>query len=184
MSGYTGAAWPPGASAVKEEHIVAELPPAHLAAKLDRLFRSSAARRRGEFTYREVAAGVAARGLGPISATYVWQLRTGQRANPTLRHLEGLAAFFGVPASYFIDAEVSARVDADLELIVTLNDGALRRLALDAAGLSPESLAAVSVLVKQLRRVEGLPDSLGQTTPGADEPERVHRRRAPGGPRR
>jgi hypothetical protein len=76
---------------------------------------------------------------------------------------------------------VSARVDADLELIVTLNDGALRQLALDAAGLSPDSLAAVSALVQQLRRVEGSPSLLAQTTTSADEPARSRRRRAHGG---
>ena len=35
-----------------------------------------------------------------ISSTYVWQLRTGRRDNPTQKHLSALGAFFGVsPAS-------------------------------------------------------------------------------------
>ncbi len=36
-----------------------------------------------------------------ISSTYVWQLRTGRRDNPTQKHLSALAAFFGVSPMYF-----------------------------------------------------------------------------------
>jgi transcriptional regulator with XRE-family HTH domain len=155
----------------------AELPAARLAAKLDRLFRSTAARRRGEYTYREVVDGIAARGLPPISPTYVWQLRTGQRANPTRRHLESLAGFFGVPISYFFDDEVAARIDADLDLIVTLGDSAVRQLALDAAGLSPDSLAALCVVAGQLRRLENSSSLAHHLATSADTTERPHRRR-------
>jgi transcriptional regulator with XRE-family HTH domain len=158
----------------------ASVPPGHLAAKLGRLFRSAAARRRGELTYREVTSGIQRAGFAAMSATYVWQLRTGQRANPTMRHLEGLAAFFGVPVAYFFAAEVAARVEADLELIVALTDRSLRQLPLDAAGLSPASLAAVSALVEQLRRLEGSPGRPGRTTAGPDRPGAGRRRRAPG----
>src|SRR5690242_19066843 len=137
--------------------MVVQLPNGHLAGKLDRLFRSAAARRRGEFTYREVAAGIEHAGFAPISATYVWQQRTGQRSNPTMRHLEALAAFFGVPVSYFFDEQVAARVDADLDLVVALADSPLRQLTLSAAGLSDDSRAAVLALIQHLRRLEATP---------------------------
>jgi transcriptional regulator with XRE-family HTH domain len=137
--------------------MIAQLPVGHLAAKLDRLFRSAAARRRGEFTYREVAAGVERAGFAPISATYIWQLRTGQRGNPTMRHLEGLASFFGVPVSYFFDEPVATRGDVDLDLVVALADRPLRQLALGAARLSDESRAAVMALIEHLQRLEAIP---------------------------
>ena len=54
-----------------------------------------------------------------------------------MRHLEALAAFFGVPVAYFFDAEVAARADADLELVVALSNRMLRDLAVDAADVSP-----------------------------------------------
>ena len=133
------------------------MPAGHLAAKLDRLFRSAAARRRGEFTYREVAEGVERAGFAPISATYIWQLRTGQRGNPTMRHLAGLASFFGVPVSYFFDEQVAALGDADLDLVVVLAERPLRQLALGAAGLSDESRAAVMALIQHLQRLEAVP---------------------------
>jgi transcriptional regulator with XRE-family HTH domain len=164
-------AWPCLTASIEGVRMVAQLPAGHLATKLDRLFRSAAARRRGEFTYREVAAGVERAGFAPISATYIWQLRTGQRGNPTMRHLEGLASYFGVPVSYFFDERVAARVDADLDLVVTLADGPLRQLALGAAGLSDDSRAAVLALIRHLRRLEavpGLPEPAGEDVGGRE----------------
>jgi transcriptional regulator with XRE-family HTH domain len=134
-------------------------PPSDLAPKLDRLFSAVHPRGRGEYTYREVAEGVRGRGFAPISATYVWQLRTGQRSNPTMKHIEGLAAFFGVPVNYFFNDDVAARVDAELDVLVALREGPIRQIALRSAGLSPESQQAIAEMVEHVRRLEGLPDS-------------------------
>lgn len=49
-----------------------------------------------------------------ISQSYIWQLRKGKKDNPTLKHLQALADFFGVPAAYFFDSEVTARVNDQL----------------------------------------------------------------------
>ena len=46
----------------------------------------------------EVARGVAAVG-GSVSAVYLKKLLSGERGEPTLRVLRGLADFFGVPLS-------------------------------------------------------------------------------------
>ncbi|WP_199791151.1 MULTISPECIES: hypothetical protein [unclassified Streptomyces] len=40
-------------------------------------------------------------GLPTFSTTYMWQLRTGRADNPTKKHMDGLAAFFGVPEDYW-----------------------------------------------------------------------------------
>ncbi len=136
----------------------AQPPPKNLAEKLDRLFRAIHPRGRGEYTYREVAAGIRQRGLAPISGTYVWQLRTGQRTNPTMKHVEGLAAFFGVPVNYFFHDDVATRVDTELDLIVALRETPIRHIALRASGLSPESLSAIAEMIEHVRRLEGLHD--------------------------
>lgn len=136
-----------------------ETSPAQLAAKLDRLFHAVHPRGRGEYTYREVAEGVRARGFAAISATYIWQLRTGQRSNPTMKHVEGLAAFFGVPVNYFFNDDIAARVDAELDLVVALREGPIRQIALRAAGLSTDSLRAIAEMVEHVRRLEGLADA-------------------------
>src|SRR5947208_2004720 len=74
-----------------------------LSQKLDFLSRSVHPPERGEYTFEEVADAVRAGGGPTISATYIWQLRKGIRDNPTKKHLEALAGFFGVPPAYFFD---------------------------------------------------------------------------------
>lgn len=128
-----------------------------LAEKLDRLFRTVQPKGGGEFTYEEVASTIRERGV-PISHTYVWQLRKGARDNPTKRHLEALAEFFGVNPAYFLDDEAGRRIDEQLELLVALRDNAVRSVALRAAGLSGPSLAAIQGMIEHARHIEGLPD--------------------------
>ena len=82
---------------------------------------------------------------------------------------EALADFFGVPPSYFFDEDAAHVVDAELELLVALRDGAVRDVALSAAGLSQQSLAAIQAMIDQARRLEGLPDRGGNGPDGQQE---------------
>src|SRR4051794_15652581 len=129
-----------------------------LADKLDHLF-SVVHPAKGEYTYDQVSKAIEERGGPTISAAYVWQLRKGIRDNPTKRHLEALADFFGVPPSYFFDEAAAHTVDTELELLAALRDGSVRDVALRASGLSEESLTAIKAMIEQARRIEGLPDS-------------------------
>ncbi|MBN6039558.1 helix-turn-helix domain-containing protein [Amycolatopsis sp. 195334CR] len=128
-----------------------------LAAKVDHLFRTVRPRDGGEYSFEEVAEALRARGGPTISATYLWQLRKGVRDNPTKRHLEALAGFFGVPAAYFFDDEETRRIDAELTLLTALRDAPVRQIALRASGLSPKSLEAIADMVDRVRELEGLP---------------------------
>jgi transcriptional regulator with XRE-family HTH domain len=130
-----------------------------LASKVDRLFTIVRRRDRGEYSYEEVAEEIRQRGGPTISATYVWQLRKGLRDNPTKKHLEALADFFGVSPAYFFDDEAAARIDAELRLLTALRDASVREVALRAFGLSPESVAAIVEMIERVRQLEGLPDS-------------------------
>lgn len=68
-----------------------------LADRLDRLFQMVHPKDRGPYRPAEVAEAVnQVAGERVISSTYIWQLRTGRRDNPTQKHLSALAAFFGV----------------------------------------------------------------------------------------
>lgn len=136
-----------------------------LAEKLDHLFTAVRSPRGGEYTFEEVATALREAGGPTISATYVWQLRRGIRDNPTKRHLEALAAFFGVSPSYFFDEEAAQRIEAELELLTALRNSSIRSVALRAAGLSPSSLDAIRAVIENARRLEGLPD----TEPGEHE---------------
>jgi transcriptional regulator with XRE-family HTH domain len=128
-----------------------------LAEKLDRLFQTVRRGGRAEYSYEEVAAAIRADGV-MISHTYVWQLRKGLRDNPTKRHLEALAQFFGVSPAYFLDDEAARTIDAQLEMLGALRDGGVRSVALRAVGLSESSLKAIQAMIEQARRIEGLPD--------------------------
>jgi transcriptional regulator with XRE-family HTH domain len=127
------------------------------AARLDRLFRTVRAHDGSEYSYREVAEGIKRVVGWTTSSTYLQELRTGRRNNPSMKHLVGLAAFFGVPVLYFFDQEREAQVAANLELAAAFRDPAVRQLAQAAAGLSPEALASVLAIVQHARRLEGRP---------------------------
>lgn len=93
--------------------------PRTVAEKLNRLFEVLHPAGSRPLKNRELASRVKEHG-GSISETYISQLRSGARDNPTLEHLIGIAAAFGVPAGYFTDPEVADRVDAELDRLVEM----------------------------------------------------------------
>ena len=145
-----------------------------LAEKLNHLFIEVRPRSGSEYTLEEAVNGIRAHG-GPdgttISVSYLWQLRKGLRTNPTVRHLEAIAGFFGVPAAYFLDDDTAARVDEQLDSIALLRDRSVHRLASRAAGLSPSSLRAITDMIESARRLEGLPDSDQPDAGTGDRPQ-------------
>jgi transcriptional regulator with XRE-family HTH domain len=123
-----------------------------IASRLDRLFRSVHPKERGPYTPGEVAAAINdAAGENVISGTYVWQLRTGRRNNPTYRHLIALARFFGVSPMYFFDDAETERGAIPAEVALALQDDDVREIALRAAGLSERSLKAIKDLIDSAR---------------------------------
>lgn len=124
-----------------------------LAAKLDHLFavvRSPCGGR--EYTGREVVAAVNAAGTD-LSASHLSELRRGVKTNPTVRVLEGLAAFFGVRTAYLLDdPQAVEEVEAELELRRAMADTRVRDLAWRVARLTPlERTALDRVLVELVR---------------------------------
>ena len=129
-----------------------------LAAKLDHLFKTVHPSSKDEYSYEQVAKELARRDGPTVSATYLWQLRKVLRDNPTMRHLEALSDFFGVPAAYFFDDDTAKRIDAELDLLTTMRDSGVRHVALRSAGLSAGSLEVVRAMIEQARKLEGLND--------------------------
>ena len=125
-----------------------------MADKLDRLFKTVRPGGR-EYSYEEVATKIRATGV-MISHTYVWQLRKGHRDNPTIRHIEALARFFGVSPVYFLDDEAARQIDEQLELLAALSDKSVRQVALRVAGLSAPSLEAINGIIEHARRIDRL----------------------------
>ena len=138
-----------------------------LAERLDTLFKTVQPLRR-EYTNEEVARGCTEVGQGTFSKTYVWQLRTGQRDNPTKRHLEALAAFFGVPVTYFFDDDTAARVDSQLALAAALRDVGVRNAALRISSLDDASRQSLLRIVQEITQMYS---SASDGGPTAVEPE-------------
>lgn len=112
---------------------------------------------RGPWTNEKAAAALHALGAG-MSDGYLSQLRNGKKSNPSARHLAAISELFGVPVDYFFDSGTAERLDADLPLLVAVGDPEVRRLALRAYGLSPESIASLIGIIDQARKFEHLPD--------------------------
>jgi hypothetical protein len=113
-------------------------------------------------TLDQVVDGVAAAGY-EISASYLSQLRNGVKTNPTLNTMRGLAAFFGVPAAYFLDEAEEARINDQLSVIVAMRDAGVRNVALRTHGLSERDLAALHAMISSLREARGLPPDQPET---------------------
>ncbi|MFI9272578.1 hypothetical protein ACIGXM_17890 [Kitasatospora sp. NPDC052896] len=106
--------------------------------------------------YSKLAREISEATGGSISGTYLWELATGKKRNVTLDQLSVLAEFFGVPAEYFLNADVAARVDTQLKAAFALRDARVRSIALRADGLSAQALDALLVMVNEARKIERL----------------------------
>jgi ESX-1-secreted protein regulator len=126
-----------------------------LAAKIDKLFQVVRKPDREQYSHDEVARACREATGGSFSTTYLWQLRTGRRDNPTKRHLEALAQFFQVSPAYFFDDEQSAKIAEELELLGALRDAGVRDVALRAVALSPAGLDTISDMIDAIARREG-----------------------------
>ncbi|MET8557103.1 helix-turn-helix domain-containing protein [Streptomyces sp. NPDC004959] len=131
-------------------------PPPTFAQRLDHLFETVHPKGRGPYTYEEVAVGIKRQGGPTISASYIWQLRSGGRDNPTKRHMEALSTFFGVPVAYFFDDDASKKIQAEIDALAVLRDNGVRSLALRASGLSSKSLQIIGEMIDRTRELEGL----------------------------
>lgn len=74
-----------------------------LAHKINYLFETVRRPDGKSYSNEEVAEAITELGEATISGTYLWYLRRGDRDNPTKKHLEVLARFFGVSPAYFFD---------------------------------------------------------------------------------
>jgi ESX-1-secreted protein regulator len=99
----------------------------------------------------EVARAISEQGEVLISPQYLWALRNGTRDNPTLKQIDALAAFFGVPPAYFLSAESAVRIDEQLALLVAARDADLREIMQRSTGLSGPDRQAVLHIIRSLR---------------------------------
>ncbi|WP_305785982.1 helix-turn-helix domain-containing protein [Symbioplanes lichenis] len=122
-----------------------------LADRLNHLFEVvRPAGRSKPFSNPEVARAVSGRGDVQISPQYLWALRNGSRDNPTVKQLEALAAFFGVPPAYFLSDERAADIDEQLALLAAARDADVREILQRSSTLSGPDRLAVLRIVQRL----------------------------------
>jgi transcriptional regulator with XRE-family HTH domain len=139
-----------------------------LAQKLDRLFATKHPDgRRHPYTLREVSDLITVQEQlkqGPgatvrpvkISFSYLSQLRTGSKDNPSFRQLAALADFFGVPTTYFTGpAPEVDRVDTELAG-TAMRDRGVRDIALKVAEFTPTGRQVVAGIIRGLETVPGM----------------------------
>ncbi|MEQ3552860.1 helix-turn-helix domain-containing protein [Pseudonocardia nematodicida] len=121
---------------------------ATFADRLNYLFATVYPAGRKPYSNPEVAAAISEAGVS-ISAAYLWLLRSGQRDNPTMRHLEALAKFFGVPPAYFFDDAMAKQVAEQLELLTAARDAEVREIMLRSTRLSKPDRSTILGIVKR-----------------------------------
>ena len=126
-----------------------------------------------KWTYRQVAEWINER-FGQdkeiISASYVFQLKSGARPNPSQKMLEMVAAFFNVDPGVLIaqNFDEGALPDAD-EVVIrqALSDSGLRHAMLLLAGVRRDKLPAVLAVLELA--TETLSDQRAQQGSGTKE---------------
>ncbi|GAA2124487.1 helix-turn-helix domain-containing protein [Kitasatospora saccharophila] len=128
-----------------------------VAERLTHLFNTVHPAGRKPYSTAEVAKAINEKaGERILSPTYLWQLKSGKRTDPTHSRLMALADFFGVPVAYFYEDDTARRTDEQLELATALSNPSIRQLALAANGLSDGTLNALLAMIQSARHIEGL----------------------------
>lgn len=125
------------------------------AARLNRLFDTVYPPGRGAHTSAEVIAALKSEGI-TMSAPYLSQLRSGNRTNPSSATMAALANFFRIKPAYFTDDEYYEKLDKELAWLSAVREDGVRRIAVQAVGLSPQAQQDIVERVNELRRAEHL----------------------------
>lgn len=131
----------------------------HLAERLNLLF-ARVPRGAGSpqpYSNDQAAEEITAAGVA-VTGRYLSQLRSGHRDNPSARLLSAIANLFGVPVQYFFDEEQAAMVTAQLDALIAIRDARVHSMIARTRGVSDAGIANLDAILRQIRRIEGLPD--------------------------
>lgn len=133
-------------------------PQGFIGERLDHLFETVRREDGKRYTLVQVANAInAAAGERLGSAAYIQQLRVGDSDNPTYKVIVGLSRFFGVSPMYFFEEADLERGMVPPEVALAVADEDVREIAVDAAGLSKQSLESVKQLIANARALEERP---------------------------
>ncbi len=94
-----------------------------------------------------------------VAASYLADLRSGLKDNPSIKTLEGIAEAFGVHVSFFFTGPVHANPDqdaaqADWELNEAMKDEGVREIALRSSALDPAGRRILAAMLRELSEVK------------------------------
>lgn len=122
--------------------------------KINQAFMSLHPADRKPYSNREAArwlADTAGAGEPTISENYIAMLRSGERDNPTVRHLQALARFFGISVTYFLeDGDTTEAIHSDLQVVAAMRDAEVRNIAARAMDMDPAMRSWLSDMVTTL----------------------------------
>jgi hypothetical protein len=155
-------------------------PPMTLAEKVTWLFENVLREDGSQHSRSEVARAIAQYTGGSCTRNYVAMLASGQRDNPTMDVIEGLADFFDINRAYFVDDEKAREIQDQLNMAVMLRDDRVRAIALRAVtsalvtgtrtgALSVEALTEVHELI--MRRTGNAGDQPNDAAGQGAEPD-------------
>lgn len=156
---------PPGHGEHKVRPEASQDQPPDLATKINRLFQVMHPSDQRPPSNRKVAEEITQRYGIDISQNYLATLRSGQRSNPTLRHLQALAWYFGVDPNYFFSTDAAARIDAELDFLAALRDAGVRNVALRTAEASGPTREAIQQFADHAARLDRRRASGGREAP-------------------
>jgi transcriptional regulator with XRE-family HTH domain len=135
-----------------------------VAQRLDHLIGIVHGRGRGPMSEEEIAEQMGRERTGAgSSAADIRRMREGLDRRHDPAHLDALAAFFGVKPAYFVDAEVAARTDEQLEVIAMMRDRGIRGISCLPENATLDTVKAYLAMMDDAVPVEQIP------TPAADD---------------
>lgn len=147
---------------VREGEVVADRGLPHVAERLNFLFEYIPNPQGSKYSNAQAAKALSDNDV-PATATYVSQLRSGERKNPSASIIGGLADLFGVQVAYFFDEQVASQTQDELATMTAMRDSRVRSVMARAAGVSERGFS--EALRKTLNHTQRDPEDTGGSTP-------------------
>lgn len=116
------------------------------AQKLEKLFRTITKTNGEEYSPEEIQVAT----NKAITSSYIYRLRTGKSANPTIDKVKALADFFNIDPAYFFEDEEKDPV-AEPERMVA-------NIAFRARNMDMKAVEDMLLMIKQLRETDETSD--------------------------
>ena len=127
-------------------------PQRELARKLNLLLDVVVAEGTTPHTYRQIAAGLQARGLSLSRARWAYMITGDGPLVTDVDLLKGIGEFFRIPPEYLLgsDSDLPERVDSQLAFVKSLRAQRVVNFAARALGdVSPETLRSITALLEE-----------------------------------